>query len=185
MGMKKTLFTGLLILAVTSGLSVDSINAADNTLSIEKEIANNQVVNCSKLKMTPGEEDADMGGKRYLKFVFTNISDQPCTLKGFPTFVVLNKAGKSMKGVSYTNDFPNGPTEENRKPKLVTLEPGKTAWFQVYYNDGMALDHKKPYPKAYKFMITAPRGDKAFVMRTDIAPCCGVQVSSIQAEVSE
>ena len=78
-----------------------------------------------------------------------------------------------------------GSTAENRKPKLITLEPGKTAWFQVYYNDGMALDHKKPYPKAYKFMITAPKGDKAFVMRTEIEPCCGVQVSSIQAEASE
>ena len=32
---------------------------------------------CLKLKMTPGDDDADMGGKRYQKFVFTNLADQP------------------------------------------------------------------------------------------------------------
>ena len=143
---------------------------------------------CLKLKMTPGEEDADMGGKRYQKFVFTNLADQPCTLRGFPTFVVLNRAGKALANgkAKYSNDFPNGPAPENMKPVAVTLEPGKTAWFQIYYNDGMALDHKGSYPKAYKFLITAPKGDKAFVMRTDIEPCCGVIVGSIQpAETPE
>lgn len=134
--------------------------------------------------MTPGEEDADMGGKRYQKFVFTNLADQPCTLRGFPTFVVLNKAGKALANgkAKYSNDYPNGMREGEQKPVAVTLEPGKTAWFQIYYNDGMALDHKGPYPKAYRFFITAPKGDKAFVTRTEIEPCCGIIVGSIRAD---
>ncbi|MFT3743286.1 MAG: DUF4232 domain-containing protein [Pyrinomonadaceae bacterium] len=142
---------------------------------------------CMKLKMTPGEEDADMGGKRYQKFVFENLSDKPCTLRGFPTFVVLNKSGKALANgkAKYSNDFPNGPDAEHMKPAAVTLEPGKTAWFQIYYNDGMALDHKKPYPKAYKFLITAPKGDKAFVMKTDIEPCCGITVGSVRGDEPE
>lgn len=137
---------------------------------------------CTKLKLSPGDADADMGGKRYQTFVFTNLSDKPCTLRGFPTFVVLNRAGKPLANgkAKYSNDYPNGLTVENQKPVAVTLEPGKTAWFQIYYNDGMALDHKKPYPKGYKFLITAPKGDKAFVMRTDIEPCCGIIVGSIR-----
>jgi hypothetical protein len=142
---------------------------------------------CLKLKMTPGEGDADMGGKRYQKFVFTNMSDQPCTLRGFPTFVTLNRAGKALANgkAKYSNDYPNGMTEGEGKPVAVMLEPGKTAWFQIYYNDGMAIDHKKPYPKAYKFLITAPKGDKAFVTRTDIEPCCGITVGSVRGDEPE
>jgi len=142
---------------------------------------------CAKLKMAAGEEDADMGGKRYQKFIFTNMSDQPCTLRGFPTFVVLNKAGQALANgkAKYSNEYPNGLAESDRKPVAVTLEPGKTAWFQIYYNDGMALDHKGPYPKAYKFLITAPKGDKAFVTRTDIQPCCGITVGSIRGDEPE
>ncbi|MEQ1604376.1 MAG: DUF4232 domain-containing protein [Pyrinomonadaceae bacterium] len=169
----------IILRAISLTVFVFCMSAAINAQSSAPVVQNK----CAKLKMAVGEEDADMGGKRYQKFVFTNLSDKPCTLRGFPTFVVLNKAGKALANgkAKYSNDYPNGPAERDRKPVAVTLAPGKTAWFQIYYNDGMALDHKGPYPKAYKFLITAPRGDKAFVTRTDIEPCCGIIVGSVRA----
>ena len=169
----------MILKAIPLSAFIFCMGIAINAQSGSPPVAQNK---CEKLKMTVGDDDADMGGKRYQKFVFTNVSDKPCTLRGYPTFIVLNKAGKPLSGAKakYSNDYPNGPTEENRQPVAVSLEPGKTAWFEIYYNDGMALDHKGEYPKAYKFLITAPRGDKAFVTKTDIQPCCGVIVSSIR-----
>lgn len=169
--------------AISLALFVFCLGFAVNAQNTAPTVQNK----CLKLKMTPGEDEADMGGKRYQKFVFTNLDDKPCTLRGFPTFVTLNKSGKALANgkAKYSNDYPNGPAADNMKPVAVTLEPGKTAWFQIYYNDGMALNHKGPYPKAYKFLITAPKGDKSFVMKTDIEPCCGIIVSSIRGDEPE
>ena len=134
-----------------------------------------------RLKVTEADGDADMGGKRYANFVFTNTSSKPCSLSGFPKFALLDKAGKvlSAVGVKYDNDFPGGDTEENGKT-TVMLETGKTAWFQVFYNDGMALDHKKPLPKSAQVRIKAPNDSRAFVLKSVIQTCCGVEVSSIR-----
>ena len=68
-----------------------------------------------------------MGGKAYGNYVFTNISSAPCTLSGFPTFVLLNKAGQIMRGVkvTYTTNSVSGDTEEaidNPKPSVVPDE---------------------------------------------------------------
>jgi len=136
--------------------------------------------NCTgaQLAVREGEPEADIGGKRYSRFVFTNVSAKPCMLKGFPKFGLLNKTGRTLPGVrvSYDNDFPGGESEETS----VTLEPDKTAWFQVFYNDGMALGRRKKNPVSAKVVIKAPDTTRAFMLKSVIEACCGVQVSSIR-----
>ena len=123
-----------------------------------------------------------MGGKRYGVFEFTNTSSKTCTMSGYPTFAALNRSGKVMGTVPvrYSNDYPNGLMGKNAHRAVIRLEPEKKAAFQIYYNDGMALDHKKPFPKVSKVRITAPKDKKAFVLKSEFTACCGINVGSIR-----
>jgi hypothetical protein len=104
-------------------------------------------------------------------------------LSGYPTFTALNRSGRVMNSVpiKYSNNFPNGTAGKNAHRKVVTLKPGKKASFQIYYNDGMALDHKKPFPTVSKVRITAPRDKKSFILKSEFTVCCGITVGSIRA----
>jgi hypothetical protein len=150
-------------------------------------LAHTKLAKCrsEQLFLREGEGEADIGGKRYGNYIFTNTSSAPCTLAGYPKFVLLNKARQLLRGVKikYTDAFMNGSANENQSGnnlKSVTLAPGKTAWFQIFYNDGMALDHKKPFPVAAKVRVTAPNTARPFVVDSQIQACCGIQVSSIR-----
>lgn len=139
-----------------------------------------------QLSLRETEAEADMGGKRYGNFVFTNTSSNPCTLVGYPKFVLLNKAGQPLSSVKieYSNDFVSGDTDENQSGDAlskVRLVSGKTAWFQIFYNDGMAIEHKKPFPVSAKVKVIAPNTARAFVLNSRIQACCGVQVSAVRA----
>jgi Protein of unknown function (DUF4232)/Aspartic acid proteinase inhibitor len=141
------------------------------------------VANCAgeQLAFKEMEGDADMGGKRYGNYVFTNVSLKNCKLLGYPHFSLLNKAGKVMGSVAVTYDYVvNTDSEENGgKPVPVTLKPKQTAYFQIFYNDGMALDNKKPVPTSAKVSVKAPNTTREFVIKSAIQACCGVQVSFI------
>ena len=141
--------------------------------------------NCTgaQLSLVGDEGDSDIGGKRYWNYVFTNISSRPCVLRGYPTFTLLNRSGRTYRGlgVEYTNDYPNSATQAlGKRSRSVTLQPGKKAWFQIYYNDGMALEHTKPYPVIHRVRITAPHTTRRFVLKGDLHVCCSVQVSSLR-----
>lgn len=142
----------------------------------------NAVKNCTgdQLTLSEGAGDADMGGKRWSDYVFTNTSSTPCKLSGFPKFAALNKAGKVLKSITvgYNNDF-LGANEDWKKMEAVTLEPGEKAAVQIYYNDGMALDHKKPFPVAAQVQLIVTSDKKIFTMKSEFTACCGVAVSSI------
>jgi Protein of unknown function (DUF4232) len=137
------------------------------------------------LKVTKGQDDADMGGKRYGSFIFENVSGRPCSMRGFAKFAALNARGRVMRsvGIEYTNDYPNGDQDAGKKPQRITIAAGDKAWFQIYYNDGMALDHKKPFPKVSRVRITAPGTTRSFVLRSRFTTCCGIQVGSVRAGV--
>lgn len=142
-----------------------------------------------QLSLREVEGEADMGGKRYGNYVFKNISSKTCTLSGYPNFVLLNKAGQPLGGnsgvkVEYANDFvisaDENQSDNASSPSPVTLAPGETAWFQIFYNDGMALERKKPFPVSAKVKVIAPNTTRAFVLNSKIQTCCGVQVSLIR-----
>jgi hypothetical protein len=170
----------------SSNKTDDSMRQTSGSLPIKRL----SVANCSgeQLALSEGEGDADIGGKRYGRYIFTNISLKPCKLSGFPRFSLLNKAGKVMRGVAvkYNNDFPGGEIDsetKGAKPSPIRLDPKQTALFQVYYNDGMALDIKRPVPTSAKVNVKAPNTTREFIIKSKIQACCGVQVSSIRGDL--
>lgn len=175
--MKRVLFNASGIIAVVIMLLM---RADAQTTSTTATVGN--VSNCSgsQLSLKETEAESDMGGKTYGNYVFTNISKSSCTLSGFPVFALLDKAGKVMRGVKvdYGNDFPGGDSDSPTGP--VTLEPGQTAWFQIFYNSGMPFNLKKSPASSAQVKITAPKTGKTFVIKSEIAPYKEVMVSTIR-----
>ena len=133
----------------------------------------------TQLKLSEGDSDADMGGKRYQRYIFTNISKRRCTLKGFPTVATLSRAGQRLRvSVDYSENYPGGEGE-TLKPTAVTLAAGGRANFQVYYSDGMALEHSR-ITNIAKLRVTATADKKAFTVTAGFGACCGsITVGSI------
>jgi hypothetical protein len=125
-------------------------------------------------------EDAAMGGVRVRDYAFTNTSPTACALKGYPRFEVLSAAGRVVRrGRAAAADDDAGP----RSP--VTIEPGKTATFQVNYNAGGAGRIGRPCPTYPKVRITAPGAGRGFVLRDAIQLCGEVEVSPVGPPTAE
>lgn len=124
-------------------------------------------------------EDAAMGGVRTIDYAFTNNSSSPCTLKGHPRFEVLNKSGRIVRGGRAANGLTRMGDDARMPPRLVTIEPGKTARFLVYYNAGGAGYMGKPCPIYRRVRITAPGAKRGFVLREELQLCGGLEVSPV------
>ena len=174
----------ILLLAFIAAASTLALGQASiKSVGYIKDSKSSATAQCLRenLSIKEGETDAAMGGHRSTPFTLTNNSSAPCTLKGYPRFEVLNSKGRVVRRTvgkeQVTGDSQQGP------PQLVTLEPGKTAWFSLYYNSGGAGHVGKPCPTYPKVKITAPGTTRAFVLRSEIQPCRGVQieVSSVRS----
>lgn len=125
--------------------------------------------------------DAAMGGVRTIDYSFTNKSSSTCTLKGYPRYELLDKLGRVLRRGRAVNTEQLTGDETKYPPRLVTLEPGKTAWFRVYYNAGGAGYTGKPCPVARRVRITAPGTTRSFVLRDEITYCADLQVSTVRS----
>ncbi len=133
----------------------------------------------NQLEVRHVSEDAAMGGVRTIDYAFTNTSSSPCTLKGHPRFEVLNKAGRIVRGGRAANGLSMLSDEAKMPPRLVTIEPGKTARFLVYYNAGGAGYMGKPCPIYRRIRITAPGTKRGFVLREELQLCGRLEVSPV------
>lgn len=124
-------------------------------------------------------EDAAMGGVRTIDYAFTNTSSSPCTLSGYPRFEVLNNSGRLVRRGRAANGLTMMGDEAKAPPRLVTIEPGKTATFLVHYNAGGAGHVGKPCPTYRKIRITAPGTKRGFVLREELQLCGGLEVSPV------
>ena len=116
-----------------------------------------------------------MGGVRTTPYIFTNVSSSMCTLDGYPALELLNQRGAVIRrATKQKSDEPNA---------AATLEPGKTAWFNLNYNSGGAGHMGKPCPTYQKVRVTAPRVARPFVVRSEIQTCAKTdfEVSSISS----
>lgn len=121
----------------------------------------------NQLSVSRVSDDAGVGN-RAVNFAFTNTSPTPCTLSGYPGFTPLDRRGRPMRGVRVTQSDatyfqPEQPAQE------VTLEPGKTAWFQIAYTAVQSTPRK--CPSSAKVKIIAPGTKRVFVLREEITPC--------------
>jgi len=108
-----------------------------------------------------------MGGRRSLFYSFKNNSQSPCTLDGWPGYVLLDGAGRPLKVTSA------GGEGEPDDPKAVTLAPQGKAFFAVNYTScSFATRHDSPWPcrSSAKARVTAPGTKRAFIIREAINP---------------
>lgn len=140
--------------------------------------------NCTgdQLSLSETEGEADIGGKQYARFLLTNVSKSTCALTGYPTVSLLNAKGQAMPRVKVSyNDWRFNGGEVPDSPPTAMLEPGKTAWFQIFYTDGMiAANMRKPAPASAKIKVKAPKTDKDFVIKSELHAYREIEVSYLR-----
>ncbi|HEX8843307.1 MAG TPA: DUF4232 domain-containing protein [Pyrinomonadaceae bacterium] len=117
---------------------------------------------CMGSQLSASHESDDAGaGQRFVTYAFTNKSSSPCTLSGYPKFVLLNKYGRPIPGQSVTH---------NSDPvTVVTLAPGGKAFFVIRYSACSTVG-TPPCRFSSKVRITAPHTGRAFILRERLDP---------------
>ena len=125
-------------------------------------------------------DDAAMGGEHIGLYAFRNKSSTACTLKGYPRFQLLNKAGGMLQRGQQINSQQLNVDEEKHPPQLVTIAAGGEAWFRVHYNNGGAGYMGKPCPASSNVRIVAPGTTRPLLLNDQINPCNMVEVSTVR-----
>jgi hypothetical protein len=122
-----------------------------------------------------------MGGQNTIDYAFKNDSALPCTLMGYPRFELLDKSRKVRPRGRAINSRQLPGDESKQPPQSVTIEPGKEAWFRVYYDSGGAGYVGKPCPVSRMVWISAPGTTRSFVLPEKITSCRKVNVSAVRS----
>src|ERR1043166_5579359 len=152
-------------IAVSSQLIVAGRVPLTDSITFKSSAKSQSTKPCAREDLTikEGETDAAMGGVRRTPFVLTNTSKATCTLEGYPSLELLNKAGAVVKRA--TKQKSDDPIT------AATLEPGKTAWFALNFNVGGAGYMGKPCPSYPRIRINTPGAKRPFVLRTVTQTC--------------
>jgi Domain of unknown function (DUF4232) len=134
----------------------------------------------NQLSVRHVSEDAAMGGVRTIVYAFDNTSSSPCTLSGYPRFEVLSRSGRLVRGGRAARGLTRMGDDVKTRPRLVTIEPGKTATFLVYYNAGGAGYMGRPCPIYRRVRITAPGTRRGVILREELQLCSSLEVSPVR-----
>jgi hypothetical protein len=126
-----------------------------------------------------------MGGHNTIDYAFKNDSTAPCRLMGYPRFELLDKAGKVRPRGRALNSQQLPGDDSKQPPQLVTIEPGKEAWFRVYYNSGGAGYVGKPCPVSRMVWISAPGATRSFMLPEKVTSCRSVKVSAVRSTLPQ
>ena len=131
----------------------------------------------SQLSIKDEHSDNAMGGQRGEYYSFKNNSQSPCTLKGSPTFVLLDAAGHRI---------PRQKLTQADGGETVTLAPGGKAFFSIDYRScsfARGAGVRERCVSAAKVRIEAPGTKRPFILRSGIgAERLSVSVSSIMSK---
>jgi len=125
-------------------------------------------------------DDQAMGGQHLGDFAFRNNSAAACTLKGYPRFELLNKAGALMPRGRAVNSKQLPGDETASEPAAITIQSGKEAVFRIHYNSGGAGYLGKPCPTSRKVRIAAPGTTRSFILKQEITSCGKVEISAMR-----
>lgn len=117
---------------------------------------------CTGWQLSAKHVSDDAGaGQRGVIYGFTNTSSSPCTLSGYPGFVLLNRAGGRLRGIHIIRT--------GEAAQVVTLAPGGKAQFEITYS-ACSVVGTPPCRVSVKVRITAPGTTRAFVLRERLDP---------------
>jgi hypothetical protein len=154
-------------------ISIDSAGVGRHRTSRLGFTAPTLICRGENLSVEAGETDAAMGGARVTAYIFTNTSSSACALSGYPRLELLNRKGLIVRRAR--------KRQTDARAKVVTIELGKTAWFNLYYNSGGAGYVGRPCPTSQRVRITAPGTRRPLVVRSEVTSCArsDFEVSSI------
>jgi hypothetical protein len=132
----------------------------------------------SQLSVKDEHSDNAMGGQKGEYYSFKNNSQSPCTLKGYPGVVLLDRAGRRIPGQKVTHNDDPGTD--------VTLQPGGKAFFTINYRScsfARGAGVRERCVTAAKVRIEAPGTTRPFILRGGIdAEKLTVNVSSVMSK---
>jgi hypothetical protein len=145
--------------------TLEEIGGSAESADAEKKarIAAESECKDSQLSLHREATDSAMGGKRSIFYSFKNTSQKPCTLQGWPYYMLLDSAGRKIK--------PPMPPGEGvaDEPKPVTLAPGGKAFFSVNYTSCESITitsgSRKPCKSSAKAQIQVGGMKRMFVIR--------------------
>ncbi len=126
-------------------------------------------------------EDTAMGGENLILYAFKNITSNSCTLRGYPLYELLSKAGKLRPRGRAINSRQLPGDEAMMPARVVTIAPVEEASFRVHYNSGGAGYVGKPCPVSRRVRIVAPGTTRAFILKEDISSCSNVEISAVRS----
>jgi Protein of unknown function (DUF4232) len=123
-------------------------------------------------------------GSLGITYIFTNTSATACRLSGFPGLQLLNASGQPLMTTTLRN---------SNTPSVVTLEPGRHAWFDIEFptQTGFGSLH---CPTSAALAVIPPNNRTALILRGpggQIAPyggdiphlmCGNIDVSSVLSQ---
>lgn len=106
-----------------------------------------------------------------------NISQQVCSLDGYPTLQLLDAAGHPLP--THVTDATSAYLWSSLSPGVVVLAPGASAifklqWSQVDYTTGAACTS----PPSSSLQITPPGATDALTAAAQLTPCDGDLITS-------
>jgi hypothetical protein len=121
-------------------------------------------------------------GRAVTLFRFTNVSKATCSLRGFPSVLLLDASGKPLRYSVATAE-----QAYSWKPTLVktiNLPPEGSAWFRSQTQEtpmqggDMSMLPGETCPVAARTIISPPDAAPAFVSSVNLSTCDGLVVLS-------
>jgi hypothetical protein len=128
-------------------------------------------------------------GSELVELAFVNQGPGTCALYGYPHLSMIDADGRPIA----TTDRDALPGFDSVAKRVVTLAPGRSAWFGVFFADATGYGTLK-CPTAARLRLTPPRVDGAVALTGDgarIAPyggsiphlhCGDVQLTPVTAK---
>ena len=164
--MRRTIVLLTLVTALSSA-------ARSQTKTVDNHKESLAARRCVGAQLSVKHEADDAGvGQRDVTYSFKNKSSSPCTLSGYPSFALLNRRGRPLRGQTTSHN--------SDQVTVVRLAPGGKAYFNIHYS-ACGTVGTPPCPTSYQVRIKAPHDARAFTLREKLDPFqLNVSLSPVQ-----
>lgn len=105
------------------------------------------------------------GGGIVYNYILTNQGRRPCTVSGYPAAIALGKDRMPVDKIEFERSLGAAAGPADQHVRLIPLDPGSHAWFQVMSYDCMGCYNAEQFSlckKARLIRITPPGNRRPF-----------------------